>query len=168
MDIYSLVHSERLPQARKVAVCKSIIDAAGNVDGEYARKIISDNGPLTSVIALFPYLAADKDSAFMEETLDAIISVPLCYLAFKYHGFAGLGIAYIIWYLLYAMLTGTVFYFRYGLRLNRHVTRTSILATICCLTAITVKETLSPLLSTCVMLAIAACFIPPLRRLMRR
>ena len=73
MDIYSLVHSERLPQARKVAVCKSIIDAAGNVDGEYARKIISDNGPLTSVIALFPYLSADKDSAFMEETLDAII-----------------------------------------------------------------------------------------------
>ena len=104
----------------------------------------------------------------LTETLDAIISVPLCYLAFKYHGFAGLGIAYIIWYLLYALLTGTVFYCRYGLQLNRHVTRTSILATICCLTAITVKETLSPLLSTCVMLAIAACFIPPLRRLMRR
>lgn len=104
----------------------------------------------------------------LTETLDAIISVPLCFLAFRYYGFTGLGIAYIIWYIIYAILTGTVFHCRYGLRLNRHVVRSTLLATICCLTAITVKETLNPLLSTCIMLAMAACFIPPLRRLIRR
>ena len=52
---------------------KALIEAASKTDGEYARKIITDNGPITSVVALFPYLSADEDSAFMEETLDAVI-----------------------------------------------------------------------------------------------
>lgn len=73
MRIYTLAHGERLPEARRVALCKALIEAASKTDGEYARKIITDNGPITSVVALFPYLSADEDSAFMEETLDAVI-----------------------------------------------------------------------------------------------
>lgn len=102
------------------------------------------------------------------ETLDAAVSVPLCYFAFRCYGFAGLGVAYIVWYLLYALFTGIVFYRRYGLRLSRGVLRVTLISTACCLVAVVVKENLCPLLSTCIMLAMTGCFIPPLRRLLRR
>lgn len=53
------------------------------------------------------------------EGLDAVISVPLCLAAYYWNGLTGLGVAYILWYIIYAVITGFVYYRRYGLRLNR-------------------------------------------------
>ena len=54
----------------------------------------------------------------LTEGLDALISVPLCLVAYTQYGLTGLGIAYIIWYLIYAILVGAVYYKRYRLRLS--------------------------------------------------
>lgn len=55
----------------------------------------------------------------LTEGIDALISVPLCLGAWHYFGLTGLGVAYIIWYISYGAITGTVYYRRYGLRLSR-------------------------------------------------
>ncbi|MCM1319559.1 MAG: oligosaccharide flippase family protein [Muribaculaceae bacterium] len=62
------------------------------------------------------------------EGLDALISVPLCLVAYHLHGLTGLGIAYIVWYLIYSVITGYVFYKRYQMRLNRSTLRITLIA----------------------------------------
>ncbi|MCM1005928.1 MAG: oligosaccharide flippase family protein [Prevotella sp.] len=59
----------------------------------------------------------------LTEGLDAIISVALCLAAYNLFGLTGLGVAYIIWYIIYTLLVGWVYYRKYGLRLSRKCLR---------------------------------------------
>lgn len=102
------------------------------------------------------------------ETLDALISVPVCILAYRWWGLAGLGVAYIVWYMLYALIAGWVYYCRYGLRLSRQVWLTagfSLLTVFAALAAITTLPLWfsAPLLLTFILLCLVL-----LRRLLYR
>lgn len=62
------------------------------------------------------------------EVTDALISVPLCVLAWHWWGMTGLGIAYILWYLLYCAVTYSVYRWRYGYRLSMRVPVYSVIS----------------------------------------
>jgi len=103
----------------------------------------------------------------LTEGLDALISVPLCLAAYTYYGMAGLGIAYIIWYITYCLLVGTVYYRRYKLSLSTGCLRLSAL-TLAAGTLILLSADYMPLWVTAALSAAASlpCLIS-LRRLMR-
>lgn len=62
------------------------------------------------------------------ETLSGIIGLTLNIIFFETFGMLGLGIAYILWYMLYALIVYIVYRFNYGLRLGQGITRLMIYA----------------------------------------
>lgn len=110
----------------------------------------------------------DGRTYILTEVLDAIISVPLCYFAYIAYGLEGLGIAYIIWYLIYALITGIVYYGRYRMTLYRSTLFLSIVSLTICTGAIRVMDYLPAYASYPLLLLAAVGFIPPLRRMLRR
>lgn len=116
----------------------------------------------------------DGRTYILTEGLDALVSVPLCLLAYSRWGLTGLGVAYILWYIIYMVLVGLVYYRRYSLRLSRAAILTALTAfalSLLFLVAIDKIASLSsmPLLYT---LPLAAAIVIPallhLRRLLRR
>lgn len=53
------------------------------------------------------------------ETLSGLISVALNIVMFRLMGYAGLGLAYVVWYLCYTVIVGVVYFRRYRLWINR-------------------------------------------------
>lgn len=102
------------------------------------------------------------------ESLDAIISVPLCYFAYTLYGLTGLGVAYIIWYIIYALIAGAVYYRRYGLRLYRSTLLLTLVSSGVCAAAVIAADALPALISAPLLVAVSLSFIYPLRRMMRR
>lgn len=62
------------------------------------------------------------------EASDACFGLLLCIGAYSYIGLEGVGIAYILWYLLYTVIVGCVFRFRYKMRLRPSVVFLALLA----------------------------------------
>ena len=68
----------------------------------------------------FVILAKGDGKAYLAtETLSGVISVALNILLFRSLGFAGLGLAYVLWYLCYTLIVGVVYSRRYGMRISR-------------------------------------------------
>lgn len=55
------------------------------------------------------------------ETASALCCLPLNIAAYDYWGIAGLGYAYCVWYMLYTVIVGIVYFNRYRLRISRRV-----------------------------------------------
>lgn len=104
----------------------------------------------------------------LTEGLDALASVPICVFAYSYYGLTGLGIAYIIWYLLYALFVGTVYYRRYGMRLSRNTLGLTAAAFALCLIDIACLGTLPYLWAVMAICIVNTPMLIPLRRLLRR
>lgn len=104
----------------------------------------------------------------LTESLDALISVPLCYFAYTFYGLTGLGAAYIIWYILYALIAGTVYYRRYRLRIYRQTWLLAAISSAICVACVAVKDTASVYVAAPLLVVISVSFIYPLRRMMRR
>lgn len=104
----------------------------------------------------------------LTEGLDALISVPLCLWAYTSWGLTGLGVAYIVWYILYALIAGIVYYRRYRMRLSGGVVRLSLISlTVCALFVLCVDRL--PLYFTIpIAVAVAVPYLLPLRRLLKR
>ncbi len=62
------------------------------------------------------------------EATDACVGLLLCIGAYSCVGLQGVGIAYILWYLLYTVIVGCVFRFRYKMRLRASVVFLALLA----------------------------------------
>lgn len=62
------------------------------------------------------------------EATDACVGLLLCIGAYSCVGLQGVGIAYILWYLLYTVIVGCVFRFRYKMRLRPSVVFLALLA----------------------------------------
>ncbi len=62
------------------------------------------------------------------ETTSAVIGLTLNIVFFETFGMLGLGVSYIIWYILYALILYIVYRFNYGLKLGRGITRLIIYA----------------------------------------
>lgn len=104
----------------------------------------------------------------LTEGIDALVSVPLCLVAYNQWGLTGLGIAYIVWYLIYMALVALVYYRRYGLSLSGTAIRTAIGAFAVSIIYLYAMAHLPLWLTIPLAIAITApCFII-LRRLLRR
>ncbi len=104
----------------------------------------------------------------LTEGLDAVLSVPLCVFAYARWGFAGLGAAYIAWYILYAAIVGAVYYRRYGLRLTVSTWRLILVAVIVCVSGLLAVDTLPLYVAAPLLVLSGCCFLPPLRRMLKR
>lgn len=103
----------------------------------------------------------------LTEGLDALVSVPLCLLAYTRFGFTGLGVAYILWYIIYLLLVGTVYYRRYGLRLCGSGVRLSVAAFVTCILFVLAVDHLSLWFTVPAAIALTAAYAMPLKRLLR-
>lgn len=74
IDIYNSVSGDDIPAARLDSIRGKLMKAMRAKTADYARRVISTNQTATSAIALLGLLSADKDSAFIEQTLDAVIA----------------------------------------------------------------------------------------------
>lgn len=52
------------------------------------------------------------------EIASSLLGLALNIIMYHFHGFAGLGISYVIWYAAYTMIVGYVYRFRYGMHLT--------------------------------------------------
>ncbi len=74
VNIYNKVSGSDIPKARLDSIRGELMDASRERIRNYARRLVLDNQTTTSVIALLGKLSADKDSALIEQTLDAVIA----------------------------------------------------------------------------------------------
>lgn len=73
---------------------------------------------LSWCVAFVIIARGDGRAYILTETSSAVIYLALCIPAFRYGGFAGLGIAYVLWYGAYSVITCIVCRVRYGMRLR--------------------------------------------------
>lgn len=74
---------------------------------------------ISSCMAFSIIARGDGKIYLLTEGIDAIVGVTLNITMFKVLGFTGLGIAQVLWYLVYTLITGAVYRFRYGLWLSK-------------------------------------------------
>jgi len=74
VNIYNKVSGSDIPKARLDSIRGELMKASRERLSDYARRLVLENQTTTSVIALFGLLSADKDSALIEQTLDAVIA----------------------------------------------------------------------------------------------
>lgn len=75
-----------------------------------------------SVSMAFVILArGDGRTYLLTETISAVSMLPIYIGCYKAWGVAGFGVAYTLWFALYTVAVGAIYYRRYGLRLGRRV-----------------------------------------------
>ena len=102
------------------------------------------------------------------EGVDAIIGLVLNILFYKYWGLEGIGIAYILWFLSYCVIVGTVYFGKYKLRLSSEVYKTIVVSIVSTLLAYWVMDEMPMWLSIVVLPMGAMVFLRPLKRLWSR
>lgn len=102
------------------------------------------------------------------EGVDAIIGLVLNILFYKYWGLEGIGIAYILWFLSYCVIVGTVYFGKYKLRLSSEVYKTIVVSIVSTLLAYWVMDEMPMWLSVVVLPMGAMVFLRPLKRLWSR
>lgn len=103
----------------------------------------------------------------LTEGLDALISVPLCFISYRYWGMTGLGVAYIGWYMIYALIAGVVYYRRYRMRLSVRVWMLSLASLGVCTAAVFAKDILTFWTSALLLSLAALACLPPLMKMLR-
>lgn len=99
------------------------------------------------------------------ETTSAVIGLTLNIVFFEAFGMLGLGISYILWYMLYALIVYIVYRFNYGLRLGQGITRLIIYAVVMGIASVTLSVYVG-WWATAIVAAVALYFSA--RRLLRR
>ena len=134
-----------------------------------SRGILSCVFKATSWCMAFVMLArGDGKSYIITESIDAALGLALCTIGYRYYGLAGIGMAYILWYLSYTLMVGWIYRYRYGLRLHAGV---KTLTLICFATGCAMLCAMHYLpYGACCVLAAAAVgsSMPALSRLWRR
>lgn len=74
---------------------------------------------VSSCMAFAIVARGDGKTYMATESLDAAIGVILNIVLFKYYGFAGLGVAQILWYTVYTVMIGIIYFGVYKLRISR-------------------------------------------------
>lgn len=64
---------------------------------------------------------ADGRTFLVTETLSAVVAIVFNIIGFRVGGFAGLGVAYTVWYAVYTLIIAVVYFRRYDLRVDRSV-----------------------------------------------
>jgi PST family polysaccharide transporter len=79
------------------------------------------------------------------ELLSCAFSIGINILAYNKFGFAGLGVAYILWYMFYTVVVATVYFRRYHLHLNVNCLRVSAYALLPAIAAAVTASLVNPL-----------------------
>lgn len=104
----------------------------------------------------------------LTETIDAIIGLTLNIVLYNIYGLAGIGIAYIIWYGLYSLIVGVVYYHRYNLRLTQRAILMAILSFAVCLTGYALINTMSWGISCCYTVLVGGLYLYPILKIFKR
>ncbi len=70
------------------------------------------------------------------EVIDAIIGLTLNILLYRAYGLVGIGVALVLWYLIYTIMTGLIYRFRYKLRLGSDTLRVLAISIVISLAAV--------------------------------
>lgn len=81
---------------------------------------------LSSCMAFCIIARGEGKMYVLTEGVDAVIGLALCLTGYFFWGLAGIGAAYILWNISYALIVGMVYYRRYRLRLSQHVWKTVV------------------------------------------
>ena len=85
-------------------------------------------------------LARGDGKAFVfAELADTAIGLTLNIILFSRYGYAGLGMSYLLWYIIYVCMIWTVYRCRYGMRLSRRALLTATIAISCTLGIMALK-----------------------------
>lgn len=99
------------------------------------------------------------------EGIDAVVGLTLNILLYRFFGLWGIGISYILWYLIYCLIIGFVYTKRYRLKLSK-VCRTNILiAIVVSASGLAVIELAPMWVAATLFIGVIALYIRPLRRL---
>lgn len=88
----------------------------------------------------------DGRTYLITETSSALLSVAFNIILFQLCGFQGLGIAYILWYICYTIIVGTVYFKRYRMKISRNFYAFGIYSIMICAAGGAIALTLSPYL----------------------
>lgn len=88
--------------------------------------------------------AGDSRAYIFTEAVSVIVGLTLNIVFYRLWAYAGLGIAYIVWYAFYAILTAVVCRVRYGLVLPRRLLYLTLASTVIIAAAIAVKHIVFP------------------------
>lgn len=115
----------------------------------------------------FTILAKGDGRTFIiTESVDSAIGLVLNIVMYHAFGLAGVGVSYILWFLIYTLIVGRVYYHRYGLTLSRKVLGGAAGSLALCGAAFLCMETL-PFFVNCILIGGGALtFVFPLKRML--
>lgn len=101
------------------------------------------------------------------EGIDALISLPVLLLGYRWGGLEGIGWAYLVWYALYTLIVWIFYRFKYGLTLSRTTMLTILFAAAACAVTVISARSLPGWATIAIALCVSAGCVVPLRRLLR-
>lgn len=78
----------------------------------------------------------DGKMYLVTESVSAVIGFVLYVAGYRVGGFEGIGVGYVVWYIIYTLIIGCVFSYRYGLRFNRNTYSIIALAVVITMTSL--------------------------------
>lgn len=93
---------------------------------------------ISSCMAFTIIARGDGKTFLLTESIDAAIGVFLNIILFRHMGFAGLGLAQVLWYAIYTLMISIVYFGIYRLKLSGKATRGIVISSIICATVITI------------------------------
>lgn len=107
----------------------------------------------------------DGKTYIFTETVDSIIGLTLCIAGYEFYGLAGVGMAYVGWYMAYTLLTAGVYMVKYKLAINKSTIHTGVSALFITGGAFALLQYYGGPITVIILLFVACGFILPIRRL---
>ena len=102
------------------------------------------------------------------EGIDAVVGLTLNIVLYQCMGLMGIGVAYILWFMIYCVIVGAVYFGRYGFRLSAEVYRTIAISILVSGAGLATMELLPLWVNIVVLPVVSACFLLPLKRMYYR
>jgi len=116
-------------------------------------------------IAFVILARGDGRTYVVTESLSAATGLALNIVGYHYWGLTGLGISYALWYILYTLIVGVVYYHRYHLSLSRPCLAAVAWTTLVALVAVLAMEHSHPIVAAITLVIALAVTLWQLRRL---
>lgn len=102
------------------------------------------------------------------EGVDAVVGLTLNIVLYQCMGLTGIGVAYVLWFLIYCLIVGVVYFGRYGFRLSAEAYRMIGISILVSAGALAMMELLPMWVNIVVLPIVSTCFLPPLKRMYYR
>ena len=102
------------------------------------------------------------------EGVDAVVGLTLNIVLYQCMGLRGIGVAYVLWFLIYCLIVGVVYFGRYGFRLSAEAYRMIGISILVSAGALAMMELLPMWVNIVALPIVSTCFLPPLKRMYYR